>query len=147
MLLPFSRTQESEADTLGQRYMAQAGFDPRAAVTLWDKMGAQGGSKPPAFLSTHPASGNRAKALNQQAQQLLPVYQQARANGHAPNRSEEHTSELQSLMRISYAVFCLKKKNNKNIRRNYTNKQNQNPTQQVTNNNNNQTYIDTTMNK
>lgn len=85
ILLPFSRTQESEADTLGQRYMAQAGFDPRAAVTLWQKMGAQGGSKPPAFLSTHPSSGNRAQALNQQAQQLLPVYQQARANGHKPD--------------------------------------------------------------
>jgi len=70
---------------LGQRYMAQAGFDPRAAVTLWDKMGAQGGSKPPAFLSTHPSSGNRAQALNQQAQQLLPVYQQARSHGRAPD--------------------------------------------------------------
>jgi predicted Zn-dependent protease len=85
ILLPFSRTQESEADTLGQRYMAQAGFDPRAAVTLWQKMGAQGGSKPPAFLSTHPSSGNRAQALGQQAQQLLPMYEQARASGHAPN--------------------------------------------------------------
>jgi predicted Zn-dependent protease len=85
ILLPFSRTQESEADTLGQRYMAQAGFDPRAAVTLWQKMGAQGGSKPPAFLSTHPSTGNRAQALNQQAQQLMPVYEQARKSGHAPN--------------------------------------------------------------
>jgi predicted Zn-dependent protease len=85
MLLPFSRIQESEADTLGQRYMAQAGFDPRAAVTLWEKMGAQGGSKPPAFLSTHPSSGNRAQALDRQAQQLLPVYQQARASGRAPD--------------------------------------------------------------
>lgn len=85
ILLPFSRIQESEADTLGQRYMAQAGFDPRAAVTLWQKMGAQGGSKPPAFLSTHPSSGNRAQALNQQAQQLMPVYESARANGRTPN--------------------------------------------------------------
>ena len=85
IMLPFSRTQESEADTLGQRYMARAGFDPRAAVTLWQKMGAQGGSKPPAFLSTHPSSGNRAQALERQAQQLLPVYQQARASGHTPN--------------------------------------------------------------
>lgn len=85
IMLPFSRTQESEADTLGQRYMAQAGFDPRAAVTLWDKMGAQGGSKPPAFLSTHPSSGNRAQSLNQHAQQLLPVYQQALNSGHTPN--------------------------------------------------------------
>jgi len=85
ILLPFSRTQESEADTLGQRYMAQAGFDPRAAVALWQKMDAQGGSKPPAFLSTHPASGNRAQALGRQGQQLMPVYEQARRSGHAPN--------------------------------------------------------------
>jgi predicted Zn-dependent protease len=85
ILLPFSRTQESEADVLGQRYMAQAGFDPRAAVTLWQKMGAQGGSKPPAFLSTHPSSSKRAQVLDQQAQQLLPVWQKARAGSHAPN--------------------------------------------------------------
>jgi len=84
ILLPFSRTQESEADTLGQRYMAAAGFDPRAAVTLWQKMEQQGGSKPPAFLSTHPSSANRVQALGQQSQQLLPVYQQARASGHTP---------------------------------------------------------------
>ncbi|TAL92816.1 MAG: M48 family peptidase [Rhodanobacter sp.] len=84
ILLPFSRTQESEADTLGQRYMAQAGFDPRAAVTLWQKMDAQGGSKPPAFLSTHPSPGGRAQTLGRQAQQLLPVYEQARASGRAP---------------------------------------------------------------
>ena len=84
ILLPFSRTQESEADTLGQRYMAQAGFDPRAAVTLWQKMGQQGGSKPPVFLSTHPAPGNRAQQLGQQAQVLMPVYENARASGHQP---------------------------------------------------------------
>lgn len=87
ILLPFSRTQESEADTLGQRYMAQAGFDPRAAATLWQKMGAQSGSgsKPPAFLSTHPASYNRQQSLTKQAEQLMPVYEQARASGHKPN--------------------------------------------------------------
>lgn len=85
ILLPFSRIQESEADTLGQRYMAKAGFDPRAAVTLWQKMDQQGGGKPPAFLSTHPSPGNRAQSLAQQAQRLLPVYQQARASGHTPD--------------------------------------------------------------
>ena len=85
VLLPFSRAQESEADTLGQRIMAQAGFDPRAAVTLWQKMDAQAGGKPVAFLSTHPAPGNRAQVLGQQAQQLAPVYAQARASGHTPN--------------------------------------------------------------
>jgi len=84
ILLPFSRTQESEADTLGQRYMAAAGFDPRAAVTLWQKMEQQGGGRQPAFLSTHPASAQRAQLLAQQGRQLLPAYQQARATGHAP---------------------------------------------------------------
>ena len=85
ILLPFSRTQESEADTLGQRYMARAGFDPRAAATLWQKMNSQGGSKPPAFLSTHPSSGQRAQMLSQEAQQLMPTYEQARKSGHAPS--------------------------------------------------------------
>jgi predicted Zn-dependent protease len=84
ILLPFSRTQESEADILGQRYMAQAGFDPRAAVTLWQKMGAKG-SRTPAFLSTHPAPGKRADKLATQAQQLMVVYQRARANGRDPH--------------------------------------------------------------
>ncbi len=84
ILLPFSRTQESEADTLGQRYMAQAGFDPRAAATLWQKMEQAGGSKPVAFLSTHPSSARRAQLLDQQAQQLMPTYQQARQHGRAP---------------------------------------------------------------
>ncbi|PWK87736.1 M48 family metallopeptidase [Fulvimonas soli] len=85
ILLPFSRAQESEADTLGLRYMAQAGFDPRAAATLWNKMAAQGGSKPPVFLSTHPAPSNRAQTLGAQAQRLMPTYQAARAGGHAPS--------------------------------------------------------------
>jgi predicted Zn-dependent protease len=83
ILLPFSRTQEAEADTLGQRYMAEAGFDPGAAVTLWQKMAAKG-RKVPVFLSTHPAPANRAQKLARQAQQLMPVYRKARASGRAP---------------------------------------------------------------
>lgn len=87
VLLPFSRTQESEADTLGQRYMAEAGFDPRAAPALWQKMESAGGNKPPVFLSTHPSSASRQRNLAQEGQQLMPVYQQARANGHKPHCS------------------------------------------------------------
>lgn len=62
--LPNSRTAESEADRIGMELTVQAGYDPDAAVTLWQKMGSQGGgSRPPAFLSTHPSPGNREAAL------------------------------------------------------------------------------------
>jgi predicted Zn-dependent protease len=59
-LLPFSRQQESEADKLGLVLMAAAGYDPHAAVDLWQRMMLlSGGSQPPAFLSTHPSDQNR----------------------------------------------------------------------------------------
>ncbi|MCB1842568.1 MAG: M48 family metallopeptidase [Halioglobus sp.] len=61
--LPNSRTAEAEADQLGMRIAVEAGYAPDAAVTLWQKMGAQGGNAPPEFLSTHPAPNNREAAL------------------------------------------------------------------------------------
>ncbi|MEP5569084.1 MAG: M48 family metallopeptidase [Halioglobus sp.] len=61
--LPNSRTAELEADNLGMRLATQAGYEPDAAVTLWQKMAKSGGSAPPEFLSTHPAPGNREAAL------------------------------------------------------------------------------------
>ncbi len=61
--LPNSRTAELEADSLGMRLATQAGYEPDAAVTLWQKMAKTGGSAPPEFLSTHPAPGNREAQL------------------------------------------------------------------------------------
>lgn len=63
VLLPYSRNQELEADREGLGIMRRAGYDPSAAVALWRKMERQGGAQPPAFMSTHPAPGQRAEQL------------------------------------------------------------------------------------
>lgn len=77
--LPNSRTSESEADAIGLELAARAGYDPKAAVTLWDKMGKLGGS-PPEFLSTHPSPENRAARLKELGAKVQPDYLEAKAN-------------------------------------------------------------------
>jgi predicted Zn-dependent protease len=77
--LPNSRTSESEADAIGIELAARAGYDPRAAVTLWGKMGKLGGS-PPEFLSTHPSPENRAARLRELGAKVQPYYLEAKAN-------------------------------------------------------------------
>ncbi len=74
VLLPFSRTQESEADRLGLIFMAMAGYDPRAAVTFWERMAAQGGGKPPEFLSTHPSDQTRINDIRKELPEALQYY-------------------------------------------------------------------------
>lgn len=83
-LLPGSRTQESEADVVGQRLMAQAGFNPEQAVDLWQNMMAASNGRQPEWLSTHPDPQSRIQELRSRASALLPVYQQARAAGRTP---------------------------------------------------------------
>lgn len=77
--LPNSRRHETEADRVGVELAARAGYDPRAAVTLWQKMGQVGGGEPIKFLSTHPSQSDRLRDLTAYSQKVMPLYQQARS--------------------------------------------------------------------
>jgi len=77
--LPNSREGESEADAVGTQLAARAGYDPKAAVTLWDKM-AKLGKGPAEFLSTHPSPENRSAKLKELGAKLEPVYLAAKEN-------------------------------------------------------------------
>jgi predicted Zn-dependent protease len=76
--LPNSRGQETEADRIGVELAARAGYDPRAAVTLWQKMDKAAAGGPPEFLSTHPPSEARQQDLEVYAQKVMPLYQAKR---------------------------------------------------------------------
>ena len=78
LALKFSRDDESEADALGLVMAARAGYDPRAGVTLWQKMTADGGGAPPALLSTHPAGPTRIKDIEARLARVLPDFDAAR---------------------------------------------------------------------
>jgi predicted Zn-dependent protease len=75
--LPNSRTAESEADEIGIEIAAKAGYNPNAAVTLWEKMGAASGAGPPQFMSTHPSPSNRQERLRELAPQMMEYYRAA----------------------------------------------------------------------
>ena len=74
--LPNSRSHEMEADRLGVELAARAGYDPRAAMTLWQKMDALGGARQPEFLSTHPSPTSRINDLRLAAERVMPLYEQ-----------------------------------------------------------------------
>lgn len=88
-VLPHSRFQESEADKIGLRYAAKAGYDPRAALTFWAKMSQQANAPAgPAFLRTHPTSEDRITKLEAEMPEVLPLFEGARGGGRIadPNR-------------------------------------------------------------
>ncbi len=76
--LPNSRLHETEADRLGVELAARAGFDPRAAVSLWQKMGRVSGGGPPQWLSTHPSGETRIRDLQDYAGRVMPLYEAVR---------------------------------------------------------------------
>jgi len=85
VLMPFSRTQESEADAIGLDLMAQAGFNPSESVALWANMAAANSEKPPEFLSTHPSDQTRMAALNRRIPNAEALSEEARAQGRRPS--------------------------------------------------------------
>jgi predicted Zn-dependent protease len=83
--LPNSRSAESEADEIGIELAAKAGYNPNAAISLWEKMANVSGGGPPQFLSTHPSPSNRLEKLAELAPQMMAYYEEARRN--PPTRS------------------------------------------------------------
>lgn len=75
---PNSREMEQEADRIGVELAARAGYDPAAAITLWEKMGRVSGGQPPQWLSTHPSHQSRIADLRVYAQRVQPLYLAAR---------------------------------------------------------------------
>lgn len=78
LALEFSREDESEADLVGLELAARAGFDPRAGISLWQKMSAANKGAPPQWLSTHPAGKNRIAQMEKNMSKVLPLYERAR---------------------------------------------------------------------
>lgn len=76
--LPHSRAQETEADRMGLELAARAGYDPRAAISLWQKMSQLGGGETIKFLSTHPSTEERLADITAYSQRVMPLYEQAR---------------------------------------------------------------------
>jgi predicted Zn-dependent protease len=74
VLLPYSRTHESEADRIGLALMAKAGYDPHEAIRFWQTMSQQGGSRPPTLLSTHPAPESRIQNIKTYIPEAMRYY-------------------------------------------------------------------------
>jgi predicted Zn-dependent protease len=78
LTLEFSREDESEADLVGMELAARAGYNPRAGVSLWQKMASVNKNAPPQWLSTHPASSTRIAEIEANLPKVEPLYRRAR---------------------------------------------------------------------
>ncbi len=79
LTLKFSRDDETEADVVGMDLAARAGFDPRAGISLWQKMSAANKGAPPQWFSTHPSGNNRIQEIEKHLPEVMPLYEAARA--------------------------------------------------------------------
>ena len=80
LTLQFSRSDESEADLVGMELAARAGYDPRAGVSLWQKMSAANKGAPPQWLSTHPSGSTRIGDIEVNLPNVLPLYERAKSD-------------------------------------------------------------------
>jgi Zn-dependent protease with chaperone function len=83
LTMKFGREDESESDLIGMELAAKAGYDPRAGVSLWQKMGAASKGSPPQFLSTHPSGPSRISNIEANLPKVLPFYEKSKPAGAA----------------------------------------------------------------
>jgi predicted Zn-dependent protease len=102
VLLPYSRTQESEADHIGLLLMARAGYDPREALAFWKRMEkvAGAGGQPPEFISTHPSHGTREEQIQAWLPEALRYFE---ASGRAPNEKLVSATQKRVLLVRAFA--------------------------------------------
>ena len=79
LTLKFSRSDESEADLVGMELAARAGYDPRAGISLWQKMSSANRNAPLPWMSTHPSGQSRIKDIERHLKEVLPLYERAKA--------------------------------------------------------------------
>ncbi len=89
LTLQFGREDETEADLVGMELAARAGFDPRAGVSLWQKMGAANKNAPPQWLSTHPSDGNRIAEIEANLPKVIPLYERALRQKAGPSHGDK----------------------------------------------------------
>jgi predicted Zn-dependent protease len=100
LMLKYGREDESESDLIGMELAARAGFNPRAGVSLWQKMGAASKGAPPQFLSTHPSGPTRIADIEKSLPLVTPLYQRASAGTHPSpeTRAAEMAKNLPKFM-------------------------------------------------